>query len=75
MDRRLTLCLGPGSFIEVLKILPLLVNPDDSNAPAFHVVAISVLGFGPSEGHHKAGCFSLHEYAEVSIMQRNIGRV
>ncbi|VDB96279.1 unnamed protein product [Peniophora sp. CBMAI 1063] len=56
----------PGSFIEVQKILPLLVNPEDPKAPAFHVVAISVLGFGPSEGHHKAGPFSLVEYAEAS---------
>ncbi|KAA1473726.1 alpha/beta-hydrolase [Dentipellis sp. KUC8613] len=53
----------PGSFIEVTKILPLLVNaPDDK--PSFHVVAVSLPNFGFSEGVRKKG-FAVHQYAEV----------
>ncbi|TFK24937.1 epoxide hydrolase [Coprinopsis marcescibilis] len=44
----------PGSFIEVLKILPLL-NGVSTDHPSFHVVAISLPGFGFSEAPHKKG--------------------
>lgn len=56
--------LGPGSFIEVKKILPLLTqfSPDH---PSFHVVAIGLPGFGFSEGPHKKG-FAINQYTEVS---------
>ncbi|KAJ7154471.1 Alpha/Beta hydrolase protein [Mycena filopes] len=53
----------PGSFIEVRKIAPLLteVHPD---RPSFHVVAISLPGYGFSEAPKKMG-FRLAQYAEV----------
>jgi hypothetical protein len=35
---------GPGSFIEVTKLLPLL--KDNKNGPNFHVVAPSLPNFG-----------------------------
>jgi len=36
----------PGSFIEVTKILPLLVGGDGKDQPAFHVVVPSLVDFG-----------------------------
>jgi Epoxide hydrolase N terminus len=39
----------PGSFIEVLKLLPLLTK-GNSDAPCFHVVAPSLPNYGFSEG-------------------------
>jgi hypothetical protein len=42
----------PGSFIEVTKILPLLVQGNNSS-PAFHVVAPSLMDFGFSSGSKK----------------------
>ena len=36
----------PGSFLEVSKILPLLVKGDGENSPRFHVVAPSLVDFG-----------------------------
>ncbi|EEB98496.1 hypothetical protein MPER_01980, partial [Moniliophthora perniciosa FA553] len=51
----------PGSFIEIRKILPLLVQ----GTPNFHVVAVGLPGFGFSEGAKKKG-FSIGQYAEVS---------
>ncbi|CAA7268337.1 unnamed protein product [Cyclocybe aegerita] len=53
----------PGSFFEVRKILPLLVEaaPD---YPSFHVVALSLPGFGFSAAPTKPG-FALDQYAEL----------
>lgn len=55
--------IGPGSFIEVQKLLPLLTaaSPDH---PSFHVVAFSLPGFGFSEAPRKPG-FAGKQYAEV----------
>ena len=53
----------PGSFIEVRKILPLLVSASEGE-PSFHVVALSLPGFGFSEGPKKTG-FKMAQYAEV----------
>ncbi|KAJ7600258.1 Alpha/Beta hydrolase protein [Mycena floridula] len=53
----------PGSFIEVRKILPLLVKPSPDQ-PAFHVVAFSLPGYGFSQGPSKQG-FRFAQYAEV----------
>jgi pimeloyl-ACP methyl ester carboxylesterase len=58
----LTQFTGPGSFIEVSKLLPLL-NGDNGN-PAFHVVAPSLPNFGFSSGVTRRG-FGLAQYAEV----------
>ncbi|KAJ7152716.1 Alpha/Beta hydrolase protein [Mycena crocata] len=53
----------PGSFIEARKITPLLteVHPDQ---PSFHVVALSLPGYGFSEAPTKKG-FGMNQYAEV----------
>ena len=53
---------GPGSFIEVLKLLPLLKG-DESN-PGFHIVAPSLPNFGFSSGVTRRG-FGLAQYAEA----------
>ncbi|KAJ6443484.1 putative serine hydroxymethyltransferase, mitochondrial [Purpureocillium lavendulum] len=61
----LLFCHGwPGSFYEVLKILPLLTEPEDPDAPAFDVVAPSLPNFGFSDGVNKKG-FSISQYAET----------
>ncbi|KAI0035564.1 alpha/beta-hydrolase [Vararia minispora EC-137] len=53
----------PGSFLEVRKILPLLVETS-ADHPSFHVVAISLPGFAFSEAPTKRG-FNPRQYAEV----------
>ena len=45
----------PGSFLEVDNILDGLLNPPNSSAPAFHVVAPSIPGFAFSPAPRKAG--------------------
>ncbi|KAL0575910.1 hypothetical protein V5O48_006056 [Marasmius crinis-equi] len=50
----------PGSFLEVRKILPLLV----SGSPSFHVVAVGQPGYGFSEAPKKKG-FTVPQYAEL----------
>ena len=52
--------------MEVRKILPLLVAPDDPNAPAFHVVALGLPGYGFTEGPKKPG-FGPAQMAEVLL--------
>ncbi|GLB38196.1 putative alpha beta-hydrolase [Lyophyllum shimeji] len=53
----------PGSFIEVRKILPLLVDASPDH-PSFHVVAISLPGYGFSAAPTKKG-FAIPQFAEV----------
>ena len=55
--------IGPGHFLEVEKMLPLLTagSPDH---PSFHVVAPSLPGFGFSEAPKKSG-FAGPQLAEV----------
>ncbi|KAG2100380.1 Alpha/Beta hydrolase protein [Suillus discolor] len=61
----LLFCHGwPGSFIEIREILSLLTASSPKH-PSFHVVALSLPGFGFSEGAHKPG-FGLDQYAEVT---------
>ncbi|KAI0745574.1 alpha/beta-hydrolase [Earliella scabrosa] len=55
----------PGHFLEVRKILPLLAAPDWPDQPSFHVVALSLPGFGFSEAHKQPG-FASRQYAEVA---------
>jgi len=57
--------LGPGSFIEVRKILPLLTEASPEH-PSFHVVAFSLPGYGFSEAPKKRG-FEIKEFAEVRL--------
>lgn len=59
----LILHTGPGHFLEVQKILPLLTAASPSH-PSFHVVALSLPGFGFSEAPRKRG-FKGAQYAEV----------
>ncbi|KAJ4137296.1 hypothetical protein NW768_002879 [Fusarium equiseti] len=51
----------PGSFLEVTKILPLLIEPADGKQ-AFHVVAPSLPGYGFSQYSKKSG-FGLEQHA------------
>ncbi|KAH7909021.1 Alpha/Beta hydrolase protein [Hygrophoropsis aurantiaca] len=53
----------PGNFLEVRKLLPLLTSASP-DYPSFHVVALSLPGFGFSEAPHKPG-FKENQYAEV----------
>ncbi|KAI0048900.1 alpha/beta-hydrolase [Auriscalpium vulgare] len=53
----------PGSFLEVRKILPLLIA-SSADHPSFHVVAPSLPNFGFSDGPKKKGFQGKH-YAEV----------
>ncbi|KAH8077019.1 Alpha/Beta hydrolase protein, partial [Cristinia sonorae] len=53
----------PGHFMEVSKILPLLTS-DTGNHRKFHVVALSLPGFGFSEAPKKEG-FTVRQFAEV----------
>ncbi|KAI5895058.1 alpha/beta-hydrolase [Schizophyllum commune H4-8] len=54
----------PGSFIEARKIAPLLAEGAEGQ-PSFHVVALSLPGFGFSEQPHKRG-FAIPQYGEVA---------
>ncbi|KAH8077024.1 alpha/beta-hydrolase [Cristinia sonorae] len=53
----------PGHFLEVSKLLPLLTS-DTGDDPKFHVVALSLPGFGFSEAPKKKA-FMMSHYAEV----------
>ncbi|KAI0823302.1 alpha/beta-hydrolase [Trametes gibbosa] len=53
----------PGSFLEARKLLPLL-TAGSPEYPSFHVVAVSLPGFGFSEAPKKPG-FAGPQYAEV----------
>ncbi|KAI0718991.1 alpha/beta-hydrolase [Cerioporus squamosus] len=55
----------PGHFLEVRKILPLLTAPSSPDQPSFHVVALSLPGFGFSENPKQKG-FAWRQYAEVA---------
>ncbi|OIW28756.1 alpha/beta-hydrolase [Coniochaeta ligniaria NRRL 30616] len=68
----LLFCHGwPGSFLEVLKLLPLLTVSGGSNHPTFHVVAPSLPNFAFSSAPTKPG-FAIAQYAEVchGLMQQ-----
>ncbi|KAH6906375.1 epoxide hydrolase [Coprinopsis sp. MPI-PUGE-AT-0042] len=54
----------PGSFLEVRKLLPILVQ-SSSGQPSFHVVAVSLPGYGFSEAPKKKG-FEATQMAEVA---------
>ncbi|KAI9464699.1 Alpha/Beta hydrolase protein [Boletus coccyginus] len=61
----LLFCHGwPGSFYEVRKLLPLLTDSSPDH-PNFHVVALSLPGYGFSEAPRKQG-FAGKQYAEVA---------
>lgn len=63
---------GPGAFTEVRKILPLLVASSPEH-PSFHVVALSLPGYGFSEAPTKKG-FKLEQYSEVSLGVNHVPR-
>ncbi|KAF7349223.1 hypothetical protein MSAN_01711700 [Mycena sanguinolenta] len=54
----------PGSFLEARKLIPLLTKGND-DFPAFHVVVISIPGYGFSQAPTTRG-FRLPQYAEVA---------
>ncbi|KAJ7726495.1 Alpha/Beta hydrolase protein [Mycena metata] len=54
----------PGSFLEARKILPLL-SKKSADGPSFHVVALSLPGYGFSEAPSKKG-FGVTQCAEVA---------
>ena len=58
---------GPGHYLEVQKMLPLLTaaSPDH---PSFHVVALSLPAFGCSDAPKEKG-FSIPQHAEVRHMR------
>ncbi|KAI0655829.1 alpha/beta-hydrolase [Cubamyces menziesii] len=53
----------PGHFLEVRKMLPVLASASTGH-PSFHVVALSLPGFGFSEAPKKPG-FAGRQYSEV----------
>ncbi|KAK7053623.1 alpha beta-hydrolase [Favolaschia claudopus] len=53
----------PGIFLEGSRIVPLLTAKLDDH-PSFHVVVLSLPGFGFSEGAKKPG-FNIAQYAEI----------
>ncbi|CAK5272138.1 unnamed protein product [Mycena citricolor] len=53
----------PGSFLEARKFIPLIAG-DSSDGPAFHIVAISLPGFGFSQAPKTKG-FDIAQHAEV----------
>ncbi|KAJ3475635.1 hypothetical protein NLI96_g11707 [Meripilus lineatus] len=53
----------PGHFLEVEKILPLLIS-HSADHPSFHVVSLSLPGTGFSDAPKRKG-FSIPQYAEV----------
>lgn len=55
--------IGPGSFLEATKILPLLTAKQE-NGPEFHLVAPSLPNFGFSSRIPKKG-FGLRQYTEA----------
>ena len=57
-------CPGPGSFLEVTKIIEELPH-GNGRQPAFHVVAMSLPNYGFSEGSKKKG-FAIEQYAETA---------
>ena len=58
--------VGPGSFIEVTRLLPLLTATETGH-PAFHVVAPSLPGCAWTEAVSKRG-FRARNYAEVCTL-------
>ncbi|KAI0025411.1 Alpha/Beta hydrolase protein [Xylariomycetidae sp. FL0641] len=61
----LLFCHGwPGSFIEVVKILPLLTTGGDGKKQTFHVVAPSLPNYGFSQRTSKPD-FGIAQYGEV----------
>jgi hypothetical protein len=55
--------LGPGSFVEVEKVIKPWTTGGPEH-PSFHVVALSLPGFGFSQAPRKRG-FVIQQYAEV----------
>ncbi|KAJ7465254.1 Alpha/Beta hydrolase protein [Mycena latifolia] len=53
----------PGSFLEARKLAPFLTT-GTADFPAFHLVALSIPGYGFSQGPSTKG-FDLDQYAEV----------
>lgn len=59
------LSIGPGHFLESRKLLPIL-TANSVDKPSFHVVALSLPGYGFSEAPKRRG-FAGAQYAEASL--------
>jgi pimeloyl-ACP methyl ester carboxylesterase len=59
----LTSIPGPGSFLEVTKLLPYLAE-QTPGSPAFHIIAPSLPNYGSSQGISKRG-FAIAQHAEL----------
>lgn len=59
-----SLLSGPGNCFEVTKLLPLLTAAS-ADHPSFHVVALSLAGYGFSEAPREKG-FGIPQQASVS---------
>jgi len=66
----------PGSFLEFVKISDLLVNPaahGESDADAFHVVAVSLPGYGFSDKPREPGFSPERMGAVVATLMKRLG--
>ncbi|OLN83428.1 putative epoxide hydrolase 1 [Colletotrichum chlorophyti] len=62
----------PGSFLESIKLIPLLVDPP-AGRQAFHVVAPSIPGYGFSQYSNKSG-FGLEQHATCfALLMKMLG--
>lgn len=61
----------PGSFLEMLKLIPLLT--EDSNGLSFDLVIPSVIGFGFSSKSKTAGCNSVYVAALWHHLMEELG--
>lgn len=62
----------PGSFVEYLKLIPLLTKPD-KNGVAFELVIPSIPGFGFSEASSKPGFNVIHVARIFSKLMTRLG--
>ncbi len=63
----------PGSYLECLKVLPMLTNPTNASAPAFHVVCPSIPGYGFGESPSKRGFNAKSSAALFMALMRDLG--
>jgi pimeloyl-ACP methyl ester carboxylesterase len=63
----------PGSFLEVERILPGLLNPPSPSDPAFHVVAPSIPGFGFSPAPRRSGFGLIETGAAFNELMHQLG--
>ncbi|KAL7813117.1 alpha/beta-hydrolase [Trichoderma gracile] len=65
----------PGSFLEVSNIIDGLTNPPNKSAPAFHVVAPSIPGFGFSPAPERPGFGPIRAAHAFNELMQQLGYV